>query len=803
MRLLKKVTTLLTSVALACSATLPSISYSQLNAFATDENSFTVSLSDINASMGAGWNLGNTLEANTGGHVSETAWGNPEATQEIISAVADAGFKTIRVPVSYLDMIDDSNDYAIDTDWLSRVKEVVDYCYNEDLFVIINIHGDGYNTIEGGWFLANGEDQDYICEKYEAVWKQIATYFADYDEHLIFESMNEEFDNTYDGDPNPEYYANIVKYNQIFVDTVRATGSNNTHRWLLVPGWNTNIDYTVGDYGFELPTDDNCSVDENRLMVSVHYYDPWDYCGTETGAVYFWGEQGKNYIEENGLPTSTLSSYGQEDYLEAQMKKLQDTFTSKGIPVVMGEYGAIDKSYANADLSNVIASNRVFFNGYVAGTAVNYGVIPVYWDNGSNSKYGFGLFNRNTCEQTQPEIIKAIVDAVANKDPQAGANVEIANTNSKSSSVHAYIGIQTEKYTFRNSYSDADYGFNSEYFNTLIAWGEDDEIIDTGATFVDADITKDGEYTVSVSGYDFSQDGGLNMLFVSTDFDFYNSMRVKDVTLKCDDKEYPIDNPSVMADGDGKLYIDIVNKYNTDLSPLDFDMPTDSFEITFTITGTQSVISEVSEEDSSNDSVNAYIGIQTEKYTFRNSYSDTAYGFNTEHFNTLIAWSEDNEIIDTGATFQDAKITKDGEYTVSVSGYDFSQDGGLNMLFVSTDFPYYDSIKISDVVLTCDDKSYDIAKPMVMSDDIGNLYFELINIYNTELSPIDIEMPKESISISFNITGTDSVITNTNNEEETTQEVTEATEEITEESVEDTTVTTVNTSNTEKNLMVV
>jgi endoglucanase len=703
-------------------------------------------------------------------------------------------------------MIDDENEYTIDSEWLARVKEVVDYCYNENLFVLINVHGDGYNTVDGGWFLVNGEDQNTICEKYEAVWTQIANYFADYDEHLIFESMNEEFDNTYD-DPNPDYYANLNKYNQIFVDTVRSTGSNNTHRWLLVPGWNTNIDYTTGDYGFELPTDDSCTAGENRLMVSVHYYDPWDYCGTETGSVYFWGEQGEQIVEDNNFPSGTLPSYGDEEYLKDEMQRLKDTFTSKGIPVIMGEYGAIDKSYANADLSDMISSNRIYFNACVAGTAVQYGVIPIYWDNGVNSKYGFGVFNRNTCEQTQPELIKAIIQAVENQDPTAGANVEVSSKkSSKSSAVHAYIGIQTEKYTFRNSYADPDYGHDSEYFNTLIAWSDDNEIIDTGATFEDADITQDGDYTVSVSGYDFSQDGGLNMLFISTDFDYYNTMRVKNVVLKCDDKEYPIDNPAVMADDNGKLYIDIVNKYNTDLSALDFDMPTNSFSVSFTISGTSSVISEDTEDTSDNSSVNAYIGLQTSKYTFRNSYSDTSYGFNTEYFNTLIAWSDDNEIIDTGATFEDAKITKDGDYTVSVSGYDFSQDGSFNMLFVSTDFPYYDNITIKNVVLTCDDNTYEIPRPVVSADDNGNLYFEIINIYNTELASIDgLEMPTNSISISFNITGTDSVISSSEDSAETEEEtvaeteaeVTESTEETTPE-VTDKATTTVASTTTEK-----
>lgn len=551
---------------------------------------FTVSSDEIAEAMGAGWNLGNSMEASSGGTPSETAWGNPEVTQDLLDAVADAGFSSVRVPVSYLDMIDDENGYTVDTEWLDRVEEVVQYCYNAGLFVIINVHGDGYNTVDGGWFLVNGNDQDYICEKYEALWTQIAERFADYDEHLIFESMNEEFDGEYT-DPNTDYYENLNTYNQIFVDTVRSTGSNNTHRWLLVPGWNTNVDYTLGDYGFTFPTDDDCSVDDGRMMLSVHYYDPWDYCGTENMKTYLWGDYGTKVSEANNL-TKATETWGGQEYLETQFQRLHDQYVANGIPVVIGEYGCIDKSTANPDLVGDITANRAYFDGYVAGTAASQGIIPVYWDNGYNSVYGFGLFDRTTCEQTQPEIISTIVKAVANKDNQAGASLQISRRIERAAEVHAYIGLQTNVYTFRNSYSDGTYGHDSEYFNTLIKWGEDDEIIDTGATFTDATITGDGTYSVSVSGYDFSQDSeGLNMLFVSTDFAYYPTMRISDVSVQTDDTVIPIDKANVSTDDYGNLYIELVNIYNTELAPLDYTMPTDSFTINFTISGTANVLS--------------------------------------------------------------------------------------------------------------------------------------------------------------------------------------------------------------------
>ncbi len=558
-----------------------------------------ISLSSITSELGAGWNLGNTLEANTGGTPNETVWGNPEASQEIIDMVAAAGFKTVRVPVSYLSFIDDANGYKVDEAWLNRVNEVVDYCYNADMNVIINVHGDGYNSVNGGWLLCNGDDQDYIKAKYEALWKQIAEKFSDYDEHLIFESMNEEFDGTYTT-PNRDYYSNINDYNQIFIDTVRSTGGNNTHRWLMVPGWNTNIDYTVGDYGFELPTDNNNKAGENRVIISVHDYDPWDYCGEESKKIFLWGEKGQEIVEVNKASPKSKANWNEKN-IEESMQKLKTSFVDKGYPVIIGEFGCIDKTHANAGIPNQIAENRAYYDGFLAGTAASYGVTPVYWDNGYNGQYGFGLFNRKTLEQTQPEIITTIVSAVNNKDPQAGRNVKIRSYTASAGStekkaINAYIGIQTEVFTFRNACNDGQYGIDSEWFNTLIKWEDTDgdgtdDIVDTGAVFQDAEITKDGTYTVSVSGYDFSADSNaLNMLFISTDTKYSSALKLTDFVLKCDDKETKIANPVISEDNDGNLYIELVNKYNTEAKSADYTMAKDSFSITFNIEGVDKVL---------------------------------------------------------------------------------------------------------------------------------------------------------------------------------------------------------------------
>ena len=351
--------------------------------------------------MGVGYNLGNSLEANSGGTPNETAWGNPVLTKEFVLAAKAAGFQSIRIPVSYLSKIDDNNGYKIDSAWLDHVQEVVDYCVQNDMYAIVNMHGDGYTTVSGGWLLCASSDQTKIKAKYKACWEQIADRFKNYDEHLIFESMNEEFDGTY-GTPNKTAYNNINDYNQIFVDTVRQTGGNNDRRWLLIPGWNTNINYTADNYGFVLPTDQYLSSDiasgEKRIMISVHYYDPWDFCGTESADKTQWGSEATN---QSKVPT-----WGDESYMASQFKKMNDKFVSQGYGVIIGEFGAINK--ANYDSRNKAC--RADYYQKVCYYAKQYELVPVAWDNGFDGDYGFCLINRYSCQVTHQDIIDAMME---------------------------------------------------------------------------------------------------------------------------------------------------------------------------------------------------------------------------------------------------------------------------------------------------------------------------------------------------------------------------------------------------------
>lgn len=405
----------LLAVVTAAAMTLSTLSVSGV--VSTTKTASAATFNDLNQSqivsaMGAGWNLGNQLEAALNGTPCETNWGNPTINANLIKAVKKAGFNSIRVPVSYLSKIGNDSNYTIDSSWLNRVQEVVDMCIDNDLYVIINMHGDGYNSIDGGWLLCNGSDQTTIRAKYQACWKQIATRFQSYDEHLIFESMNEEFDGTY-GTPNTTYYSNINQLNQIFVDTVRATGGNNAKRWLMLPGWNTNINYTVGDYGFSIPSDSKCTANGKRIMISVHYYDPWGFCGEESSTATQWGSVATN--------SSKVDSWGDESYLKSQFNSLYNKFTSQGYPVVIGEYGAIDK--AAYDSQNTAC--RAEFASKVCSYAKTYGCVPIWWDNGDTNTYGFALFNRNTYAVTQQKIIDAITavyPANSSSDSSSGSS---------------------------------------------------------------------------------------------------------------------------------------------------------------------------------------------------------------------------------------------------------------------------------------------------------------------------------------------------------------------------------------------
>ena len=352
-----------------------------------------LSVDEMVAEMGTGWNLGNTMDGHTGFTPNETLWQNVETTKALMKSVHDMGFNTVRIPTTWGTMINDE-DYSIDEKWMSRVQDIVDYAIAQDMYVIINIHHDGAE--QTGWLRVAADDIDAVYEKFEGVWRTIANRFKDYDEHLIFESMNE-----VQGDNSTGVWHDtqvINNLNQIFVNVVRSTGSNNMHRYLSVPGRYTNIANTTNPQNeFSLPDD----VVDDRIFVAVHYYD-WQFGMAEN-------------------TTATTWSYNSAISLQGDFEKLVETFTSQGIPVILGEYGCINKNNA---------ANRAYHVEVVNRLCKQDGVVPVYWDQGwydrsMDPDFSYSLVDRNTGESIDKVVTDAIVRGYFVSGSQDLSDIEV------------------------------------------------------------------------------------------------------------------------------------------------------------------------------------------------------------------------------------------------------------------------------------------------------------------------------------------------------------------------------------------
>ena len=322
--------------------------------------------------MGKAWNLGNALDSTSDGTVGETLWNNKfPVSKEMFDAVKAAGFDTVRIPVSYMDKIVENADgtYTIDSAYMARVKQVVDAAISANLFVIVNIHNDGGNGVEDMWLdiTKTGSDFTAVQNKFAGVWSSIANTFADYDQKLIFEGFNELNNGNYNSTPSTSEIANVNSLNQAFVTAVRNSGGENKKnqdRVLILNGYNADIDNTVN--GFAKPDDKTASnvIIENRLMLSVHYYDPYDFA-----------------LNENG----TSEWDADTEYMEGQLQKIVTFANGLNMPVVIGEYGAIDKNNIDSREEYIVSFNAI---------ATELGIVTAYWDNGNSGQYGFAIFDR-------------------------------------------------------------------------------------------------------------------------------------------------------------------------------------------------------------------------------------------------------------------------------------------------------------------------------------------------------------------------------------------------------------------------
>ncbi len=376
--------------------------------------------------MGLGWNLGNSLDATGGsGLDTETSWSNPKTTQALIDKVKSLGFNTVRVPVSWGKHVSGDN-YTIDSAWLARVKEVVDYCYKNDMYVILNIHHDTKSSASasGAGYYPRSSAYSSSEKFVTSVWSQMAEYFKDYDYHLIFETLNEPrlIGTGYEWWFNKWSIPSEVKdaidcinrLNQKAVDTIRNTGSNNKGRLIMCPGYDASIDGATVS-GFKLPTD--ISGNKNRIAVSVHAYSPYNFA-----------------MNVGSGSTSTYTSSIKSE-LRDLFSTLKSNFRDKGIPVVIGEFGSTDK--------NNTAERVKWATDYTALAKKNN--IPcVLWDNNAfavyngssivlNSEY-HGYINRKNNTVTSPakDVIEALMKPYGKKaDLNCSSSVTIVARQSK------------------------------------------------------------------------------------------------------------------------------------------------------------------------------------------------------------------------------------------------------------------------------------------------------------------------------------------------------------------------------------
>jgi endoglucanase len=350
--------------------------HAQTTDVAPDQTGMTLSAQEWDKNVVMGWNLGNALESGGG----ETGWGNPKTTQDMIKYVKSQGFNAIRIPVRWTEQLSDETNMVVKETWLNRVKEIVDWCLAEDMYVIINVHHEAW--LDRNPFNTKKTENN---KKLAALWKCIATFFRDYDQRLAFAGTNETIA-LVDGQenwnkPTDEWQTVQNSYNQTFIDAVRATGGKNYYRHLVVQTYACNGYYGL-DGGFITPTD----VVEGRMSVEFHCYDPYEYAGS--GAYYYWGKKYKDMGKS--VPSSdetTLSNY---------FLRIYNKWWKEGLGVVLGEYGATCH-YQNDDKETQMENLQYYYKCMVS-EARKRGFAAFAWDNNAfgNGTEKFGIFRRSS-----------------------------------------------------------------------------------------------------------------------------------------------------------------------------------------------------------------------------------------------------------------------------------------------------------------------------------------------------------------------------------------------------------------------
>lgn len=391
---MKKFVALFLSLLLMCSLSVQTFA---ADGKKTDYSSMTAS--EFVKNITIGWNLGNTLDALDGeGLSSETSWGNPKTTKSMIKAVKNKGFNTVRIPVSWGNHMDKNG--KIDKEWLDRVQTVVDYAYSQNMFVILNSHHDR------SWIKLDSSSEATVTKKYKYLWEQIAARFKNYDERLIFESMNEPITegSYYEWAGGTKAERKVLnRLNKAFADTVRAAGGKNRTRFIMIPPYGASAVYeSMAE--LEIPDD--------RTIVSVHAYVP-------------------NSISLNLDPNLKKFTDMGKSEIDAVFSDIEDAYISKGIPVIMGEFGTMNKGNT---------AERVKAAKYYLKKAASYGIPCIWWDNGINEYDGtsetFGLLDRKNLKWYYPEIVNALIASAPKKQ----------NTSSDSSASSKTVKIGKKSY---------------------------------------------------------------------------------------------------------------------------------------------------------------------------------------------------------------------------------------------------------------------------------------------------------------------------------------------------------------------
>ena len=578
--------------------------------------------------MGIGINLGNTMEAvylvdgknEASVDDFEGAWGQPKTTRAYIDKLHTYGINTLRIPVAWSNGDNDDGTYTIRPELLDKVEEIANYALDNGMYVIINDHWDNQwwgqfgacKKDEEGNKVAYEEMRQAAWDRYERYWTQIAERFKGYSDHLIFEGANEELGDRlndaivindcpakgYCKPDNAQYETEVMggnlktedlykttnEINQTFVNVVRNTGGNNASRFLLIPGFSTNIQSTA-DERFVMPTDTEEN-GTNKLFVSVHYYTPTDFA-LDNGA--------GDYTTEDQAATVEY------------FKDLQK-FSDAGYGVILGECSVCNPSGVSGGVTQWFLD--------VFTESAKYHTVPVIWDTGA-------YFDRTTPAINYKDIAVLLntingTEGTIDTERETGGGASSGGTTDfvfpeyldknvwDNEGIHAYLAYQTTTWDYRNAYTPIrGLSKGSHSWEYIQATGS--EITADKTTVTDVKLTANGEYTVAIEGIDLSGANAFNMLSVATDIEkkVYPDIAVTNTIVKFDGVEQEGAPFDLIVKTDDKYYnFMLINKWDGDLPVEDYPlgvvnanenlaMPQQSIEITFTISGLDTVLKEI------------------------------------------------------------------------------------------------------------------------------------------------------------------------------------------------------------------